>query len=393
MLISEIQISREYCRQERLSEFVNFFKRHNIFWGVQYYFNNKSHITPAEMVEVFAHFQPVIKEYVQNIMINNHYEPAFRTLCKLHKAGLNWDWVTNTLDANKADFIKMMLELIKAGNYNDAKEIVDDAIASPINWPEIQIIKRSINTLSTKRAIAENAKDNLTQEQRDMLVQIVTDSIKKKNIIIGLYDISQWGITVKMLPELADILNEYKTKLISTMLKNIKQGVEGLHSVEQTLSRLEGTGIQWPELAVIRKSLNTEFRREYDDNVEMLTPIDESYSQTKMAGSHLVGMLKDAEELQAMSSTHFWMQVEVDLIKASRSVNIYDVSSEIEPHKKDILRWILTRVKEATDDAVDPDDKVPMSDMLDVMRGLRNFGVKWPELNAIEQSLNYEIDR
>lgn len=390
MLISEIQISREYCRQEHLSEFVTFFKRHNIFWGVQYYFDNKSHITPAEMVVVFAHFQPVIKEYVQDIMIINHYEPAFRTLCKLHKAGLNWDWVTNTLDANKADFIKMMLELIKAGNYNDAKEIIDDAIASPINWPEIQIIKRSIDALSTKRAIAENAKDNLTQEQRDMLVQIVTDSIKKKNIIIGLYDISQWGITVKNLPELEDILNKYKHELVTGMLKSIKQGVEGAYSVEQTLSRLEGTGIKWPELAIIRKSLNNDLKQEYDNNVEMLTPIDESYNQTKIAAHHLVGMFKDAEELQAMSPTHFWLQVEVDLMNASHTSTVYDISAELDPHKKDILRWILTRIKEAADSDVDLDDKVPIDDMVLVITGLRRLGVKWPELDQIQRSIEHE---
>ena len=384
MLINEIVLSHEYYRHELLNNFVNFFKRENLFWGVRFYFKNKTHITPEEMEEVFTHFQTPIRQYISDIMPEGHYEPAFRTLCKLKESGLNWKWVNRDLETDKPTFIKMMLQLIKDENYEDAKETVDDATASGLDWPEIPIIQRSIDTLATKRSIAEGIKDNLTPEQRDLLVQIVTNSIDKSNIIIGLYNINQWGVTVKNLPELEDILNKYKPELVTGMLKSIKQGVEGAYSVEQTLSRLEGTGIKWPELAIIRKSLN------YDNNVEMLTPIDESYNQTKIAAHHLVGMFKDAEELQAMSPTHFWLQVEVDLMNASHTSTVYDISAELDPHKKDILRWILTRIKEAADSDVDLDDKVPIDDMVLVITGLRRLGVKWPELDQIQRSIEHE---
>lgn len=261
MLINEIVLSHAYYRQERVNDFVNYFKRTDFFWGIRFYFKNKAFITPGEMAEVFNYYQNDIEEYIRNIMIDNHYEPAFRTLCKLRESGINWLWVNEILTSDKPKFIKMMLTLIKEGKYDNLKEVINDAVASDLNWPEITIIQRSLKTITANDAIAEAANelpDKMTSKQRLMFKEMLLNTINRGNIFICLYNIDDWGITVEKLPELAEILNQYKNELVVKMLKDLKHGKKGLMAANQTLSRLESTGINWPELDVIRQSLNHE---------------------------------------------------------------------------------------------------------------------------------------
>jgi len=106
--------------------------------------------------------------------------------------------------------------------------------------------------------IVENAKKKLNPEQAEMLLDIVNHKIKRAGIFIALYDIDTWGLTVSILPELEQILDAHKELIIKRMLKSIKANDHGLEDTEQVLSRLEHTGINWLELAIIRRSLDIE---------------------------------------------------------------------------------------------------------------------------------------
>jgi hypothetical protein len=98
----------------------------------------------------------------------------------------------------------------------------------------------------------------LTPEQRKFILSILDRYLERGGIIIALYDINDLGLNVHILPELAEILDNHKLILIKAMLNNLRYGEEGFSAVEQTLSRLEHTGINWPELKIIRRSLDAE---------------------------------------------------------------------------------------------------------------------------------------
>ena len=97
-----------------------------------------------------------------------------------------------------------------------------------------------------------------TAPNTDWVLDMLKHHIEKSNIFIGLYDINQWGLTVTKVPGLEEFLNQYKTELIKSMLRQISDKEYGQAGTEQVLSRLENAGINWPELAIIRRSLNIE---------------------------------------------------------------------------------------------------------------------------------------
>ena len=82
-----------------------------------------------------------------------------------------------------------------------------------------------------------------------------------------MYHIEEWRLTVEKLPELVDFLNNRKSQYMKIMLKDLKDGRDWKYgAVEQYLRRLEGSKINWPDLKVIRDSLNNIYNPEEDSN-------------------------------------------------------------------------------------------------------------------------------
>ena len=202
--------------------------------------------------KLLTKFENEIKQNIDFKLSKQQGFIAFKMLCKLLGFGITWQWVTEILITNKSTFVKEILWLVKRNMLHVAKPSLDFAKEAKLNWPELDIIQKSINR-DLRETVEPNTEWVLTMLKADIL---------RSNIFIGLYHIDSWGLTVTKVPGLEELLDHYKTELVRSMLKNITDREYGQGATEQVLSRLEKAGIKWPELAIIRRSLDIEINKQ-----------------------------------------------------------------------------------------------------------------------------------
>lgn len=176
----------------------------------------------------------------------------------IHDIGLEWPEIAQLIEKNKHKIVKTLLELIKDDYDRDYILHEINALKSyGTTWPELAVIAKSL----TSGTIAEN--DGSTRVYPDDIRTMLMDMLKKDNAGIALYHIEQFKMNIENMPELEEFLDKRKTEYIKIMLRDLKDGREWKYgAVEQYLGRLEDAKVKWPELKIIRNSLNSVQPRE-----------------------------------------------------------------------------------------------------------------------------------
>lgn len=162
--------------------------------------------------------------------------------------GVDWPEIKPLIEEHKHKIVKALLQEIK--DDMDVEFIIKQINwmkSYDINWPEFNIIQKSI---------ASGLNESESKALPNDVIDMVMDMLNRDGLGIALYHIQEWHLDIEKIPELKEFLDARKTEYVTIMLKNMKMGGDAIYGAEQYLERLEGSKIQWPELRIIRNSLN-----------------------------------------------------------------------------------------------------------------------------------------
>lgn len=180
----------------------------------------------------------------------------------LNVIGVHWPEIKPMIEKNKHKIMRVLLELIKDDADMDFINSQLNSLKSyGVKWPELDIVTKTVEPDELTEEDSRAAKEPF--DVRSMIM----DMLERDGLGIALYHIEELGLDVDKFPELVDFLNKRKSQYMKIMLKDLKDGRDWKYgAVEQYLRRLEGSKINWPDLKVIRDSLNNIYNPEEDSN-------------------------------------------------------------------------------------------------------------------------------
>ena len=185
------------------------------------------------------------------------------TASALHDIGVNWPEIAPLIKKNKHKIIKTLLEMIQDDFDEDYIIHEINALKSyGVNWPELEIINK---TIVPDKLTEDN--DQAAAVSDDSIRSMIMGMLERDGLGIALYHIEEWRLDVEKLPELKDFLNKRKHQYMKIMINDLKDGRDWKYgAVNQYLGRLEKSKINWPDLEIIRDSLNTLQKQEDNTN-------------------------------------------------------------------------------------------------------------------------------
>lgn len=216
---------------------------------------------PSEKVQLKAVFNcPEVIQCINNPVRAAQVVAISRNPTMVIANGHCLDKITDeVINACKKVIIKKTLQLIMHTYYFNAVERILNGLATRnIQWPEIDTIKKSFEFESHKfhNDIDEN---QILNEIDDITLQSLIDNYNYKIVIYRLsndnYPSAQATLKLKV------IFDKNKHKIVTILLTGIKNGLDNYTlavAIPSAISFIERCGIHWPELNIIKKSLEAE---------------------------------------------------------------------------------------------------------------------------------------
>ncbi len=303
-----------------------------------------------------------ILKYIQRKFHVGNVSLPTNDIKKLMSVGVNWPELTEIVNQYKTVIIKNILETLKL-DYRSVTDPVNTLTAMNLGWKELDAINRSLTALrkdvteawpDDHNELIENLKADMLHDLHDRYYIAVIDAIDylKEHEDIG--DIS------RITPE----LERHKDGLMRTMLHMIKES--GSYHSLSVLDGLARLGIKWPELDIIRKSANANNKPIAEANHELNAA---SY-KVNIAGAVLKN---DIDTLVEELAEFAWVSRE----------HIGDVTKLtyiLEQHKNRVMKGLLSYMRSL-------DDRGICYIMPQILGGLENAGIKWPDLAIIDRSV------
>jgi hypothetical protein len=228
--------------------------------------------TRRDAIRNWPELAAVINEYKKPLLdtISSEVDKVYFThrfmsfVGALNVIGVHWPEIKPMIEKNKHKIIRVLLELIKDDADMDFINSQLNSLKSyGVKWPELDIVTKTVEPDELTEEDSRAANEPL--DVRSMLMNM----LERDGLGIALYHIEEWQLTVEKFPELVDFLNKRKSQYMKIMLNDLKDGHDWnwkYGAVEQYLRRLEGSKINWPDLKVIRDSLNNIYNPEEDSN-------------------------------------------------------------------------------------------------------------------------------
>lgn len=202
--------------------------------------------------------------YISSPIIEDSYddtaEVIIHNLIYLHDL-CKWPELYDIAETAKPRIIRYLLVLTKEGIYKDAKRLISLLRQYLfLNWPELNTIDKSLDTLYESTNSIEDDITKLQQKFDD----------RQYNLAVS--DIGWYNLTVNKHPWLNELLNKYKIQILNWLLQIIKDNLSSVHinnfddSALRYVDALIKSEVDWPELTVIKNSLSeplTKFRRRW----------------------------------------------------------------------------------------------------------------------------------
>ena len=286
------------------------------------------------------------------------------------------DNVKAKINNEKDKLIKYMLEDIRDGYYTGADGTIKVFKYLKLQWPELDIIQKSIKA-NTSKEISENYENddiyNYENIVKQLLVLILADEgydyIDRQNTVIlaarkkrlpelcekyklemlekleehicssepynvnnGLHRMCSLANIGCNWPELRVLLDDYKKNIIKQLLIDIKEGADSYY-----VDMLKPFKLNWPELDIISKSLAANNASQPDQIDETIIVQNRSQAEhlAKQTMNTLINMVK-SDSIHAVRhaiSTMITAKVPRDIIKTAFEENknwaLYDIKGSI----------------------------------------------------------------
>lgn len=303
-----------------------------------------------------------ILKYIQRKFHVGNVSLPTNDIKKLMSVGINWPELTAIVNQYKTPIIKNILETLKL-DYRSATDPVTTLTAMNLGWKELEIINRSLTALRKDvtegwpedyNDLIEEIKANILHDLHDTYYVAVIDSI------IYLEDYENIGDISRITTE----LGRHKDGIMRTMLQMIKNS--GLQHSLPFLDGLARFRIKWPELDIIRRSVNADNKSITEANYELNTA---SY-KVNIAGAVL---RNDMDTMVEELAEFCW-------IPREHVGDINKLTDILEQYKTRVMKGILSYMRSLDDPSIS-------YIMPQILSGLENAGIKWPELAIIDRSV------
>jgi hypothetical protein len=208
----------------------------------------------------------VLNKHKDSILkvINHHYtkELYYHAMTRsailssaLIAAGVSWPELPLMLEENKHKIIKGLLQLVKDDADDYATKQIQALRHIHINWPELAVIDKSI---SIENKSLNEAVSLYSKKELDYIAKMALERNDPEYAWGYLHTI---GVPAVDVPDVKEFLDKNKRHFIENLLKLIKLGdAYSMSVVKYKTTQLRDQGFNWPELAIIKKSLGSNIK-------------------------------------------------------------------------------------------------------------------------------------
>ena len=341
-------------------------------------------------------------ESIEDIIDNLNYNDIATAIADIvyaneNNINLRCNNIINSINTHKNEILKYFLNAIKENNEDDSNfsimlSAIDVFKILGIDWPELAVIKKSIEFEIQQTSVFENSKtfnikeyisklssnkspnwyENILYTFKNGYIEMAIDCINFAILDLGEDE------TDPYIDQIVKIINEHKTEILRYFLRIVKDTMaESNYHLSASIGTLKILGIIWPELDVIKKSLDTELqnRKSINENTEKL-PESAVQKYIKNIGDNL----KKHDIDDAICNIVYTVYL------APNTSILYkdEFTVLINFHKTEILQHLLGLLKnwdiEGSYGIISP-----------AIRAFKILGINWPELDIIMKS--YQNDR
>ena len=335
------------------------------------------------------------------------------------------------LNRNKYQIINGLLTEIKGrqwDNWDNITRLINTFIHTGVNWPELEIMKRSVSTLkegfdqqpgrvTIERFIEDDSHDLfqmawLKQHIEQMKKAFAYVKTNPKANVFPLNTIGMFTRAVHLgkltnediIPELESV----KVQIIEYMLASVKLEHKVSWDLVHSVRELRSLGITWPELDIIEKSYNADRKKLKEDfNDEFDNPSDDVYIgwfvQEMIAGkpyaayecmNKLIQLNIDKVEIAKVLNTPRNLEFLTKYV-IYRLWNRTDLMHETVEFLATLPMGILDNVKAKINNEKDKLIKYMLEDIRDgyytgadgTIKVFKYLKLQWPELDIIQKSI------
>lgn len=187
----------------------------------------------------------------------------------LKSIGLDWPEIDQYINANAAERAEMqkrnivtaMITALKENEWGAVPDGLKELRQLGVDWPELDIIERSVNSLSNRKINEDDAV--LTNLINRHHTASIASHLANGEPLQALRYMGERDITVNQLDsDLRAELELQKADAVRTMLKLFKLNIQRFG---RFLEYVNKTGLDWPELSVLNRSLDAEYQKNQEE--------------------------------------------------------------------------------------------------------------------------------
>ena len=286
--------------------------------------------------------------------------------------------MTAAYDAHKTEIMQDLLKMVRSGDHGDwVRQQIYQLRNCGVDWNEFNVITRSL--LESADTAADDA---LKSEGREMVLDIFRRKLAdggQRGIYHVMYHMDDWGLKLSDWPELAEMIQDHKREIVRELLRIVNGDFgndprENRHSARFTIDRLRRIGMDWPELAVISRSMDAD-----DQLKEEFGHFEEI---AEVIASHMYDMaafLAEGEDQWLVGAlSDLYTTLEVENLDQQYWPDPEDYDIDVDAHKTNFVKGILGAIKQGEGD-----------EAVNAVHMLKDYWhVNWPELDIILKSAN-----
>ena len=334
------------------------------------------HEWPADdiLAVVQDHKSAILKYIDRKFRVGNISLPI-NDIKKLIHIGAEWPELTDLVKKYKFAIVKKLLEMLRAGDHRTATDPINTLTYMNMQWPELVVMQKSIDERNKQLRESYTLDDREIEQYK---ADVLSDIYGKHYIAVldAVPDITQHK-NIGNVDRITRALEEHKPGIMRALLVMIKLGSSNNLSLygPALLNGFAKLGIAWPDLDVIRTSIAKAPPKELSENRDHAKWIADEYKD-----GIVIGVLRNDMELLLQSLAEFgW-------VDPQDRGDVADLTTLMTTHKQRIMKGIRDHMLEL--------DSAGMCYIIpQIIAGIQNAGISWPDLKIIEQGVDDMIQQ
>ena len=329
------------------------------------------HEWPAdEILDVVQEHKSAIVKYIDRKFRVGQISLPINDIKKLTHIGAEWPELKDMVIKYKYAIIKKLLEMLRAGDHKTAIVPIDALTSLNIRWPELVVMQQSIDERNKQLRESYTLDDHeMAQYKADLLSDI--HGKHYVSVIDAVPDITQYT-NLGNVDRITHALEEHKHGIMRALLEMIKLGSSNELSLygPTLLNGFAKLGIDWPDLDVIKTSIANTSPKNLSE--------DRDNEQRKADGYKrdiAMGVIQNDMDWVLESLAEFGWTDPQDL------GDVAELNTILTKHKQRIMKGIRDYMLELDSDGI-------CYIMPQILAGLDNAGIKWPDLQVLDQSVD-----